>query len=60
MAKNQMVAGAGLEPTTSGLWARRATKLLHPALYDKNLKVMIGSHAQDINIRSFIEHVNIY
>ena len=27
-----MVAGAGFEPTTFGLWARRATKLLHPAI----------------------------
>ena len=26
-----LVAGAGFEPTTFGLWARRATKLLHPA-----------------------------
>ena len=28
-----MVAGAGFEPTTFGLWARRATRLLHPALF---------------------------
>ena len=28
-----MVAGVGFEPTTSGLWARRATKLLHPATW---------------------------
>ena len=27
-----MVAGAGFEPTTSGLWAQRATGLLHPAI----------------------------
>ena len=27
-----MVAGAGFEPTTFGLWARRATRLLHPAM----------------------------
>ena len=27
-----MVAGDGFEPTTSGLWAQRATKLLHPAI----------------------------
>ena len=27
-----MVAGAGFEPTTSGLWAQRATRLLHPAI----------------------------
>ena len=29
-----LVAGAGFEPATFGLWARRATKLLHPALND--------------------------
>ena len=28
----EVVAGAGFEPATSGLWARRATWLLHPAL----------------------------
>ena len=26
------IAGAGFEPTTSGLWARRATRLLYPAI----------------------------
>ena len=26
-----LVAGAGFEPTTFGLWARRAARLLHPA-----------------------------
>ena len=26
------IAGAGFEPTTFGLWARRATRLLHPAI----------------------------
>ena len=31
--RDQMVAGAGFEPTTFGLWAQRATKLLHPAIY---------------------------
>ena len=29
---NVWVAGAGFEPTTFGLWARRATRLLHPAM----------------------------
>ena len=29
------IAGAGFEPTTFGLWARRATELLHPALIQK-------------------------
>ena len=27
-----LVAGAGFEPTTFGLWARRATRLLYPAI----------------------------
>ena len=30
-SKQVVVAGAGFEPATSGLWARRATRLLHPA-----------------------------
>ena len=30
-----LIAGAGFEPTTFGLWARRATELLHPALIQK-------------------------
>ena len=29
-----LVAEAGFEPTTFGLWARRATRLLHPASTD--------------------------
>ena len=32
----KMVAGAGFEPTTFGLWARRATRLLHPASINNN------------------------
>ena len=28
----KLVAGEGFEPTTSGLWAQRATELLHPAI----------------------------
>ncbi len=28
----QQLAGAGFEPATSGLWARRATRLLYPAI----------------------------
>ena len=27
-----LVAGSGFEPMTSGLWARRATRLLYPAM----------------------------
>ena len=30
--ETNMVAGAGFEPTTSGLWAQRATWLLYPAI----------------------------
>ena len=30
------IAGAGFEPTTFGLWARRATRLLHPAIINNN------------------------
>ena len=29
------IAGAGFEPTTFGLWARRASRLLHPAIIIK-------------------------
>ena len=30
---SRLVAGGGLEPPTSGLWARQANQLLHPAMY---------------------------
>ena len=30
--RNHLVAGDGFEPTTFGLWAQRATKLLYPAI----------------------------
>ena len=30
----QMVVPVGIEPTTSGLWARRATRLLYPAIFN--------------------------
>ena len=36
--RNHLVAGDGFEPTTSGLWAQRATKLLHPAILANNLQ----------------------
>ena len=32
LLKSKAIAGAGFEPTTFGLWARRATWLLHPAI----------------------------
>ncbi len=34
----KMVAGAGFEPTTFGLWAQRATRLLHPAIINYKTK----------------------
>ena len=39
------IAGAGFEPTTFGLWARRASRLLHPAILNYlpfQVKPMIG------------------
>ena len=32
--ETKLVAGRGFEPLAFGLWARRATKLLHPAIYN--------------------------
>lgn len=29
-----LVAGAGFEPATCGLWARRAARLLYPAIFN--------------------------
>ena len=29
----RVVAGSGFEPLTFGLWAQRATRLLHPAIF---------------------------
>ncbi len=31
LSGQKKIAGAGFEPTTFGLWARRASRLLHPA-----------------------------
>ena len=36
------VAGIGFEPMTSGLWARRASRLLHPAILYCSLKEKMG------------------
>ena len=44
---HKKIAGAGFEPTTFGLWARRASRLLHPAsiftllLYTISIKISI-------------------
>ena len=42
-----MVAGVGFEPTAFGLWARRATRLLHPAIYKK-----VWRRRRDLNPRA--------
>ena len=34
------VAGTGFEPMTFGLWARRASRLLHPALYNCDCSIL--------------------
>ena len=36
------IAGAGFEPTTFGLWARRASRLLHPATLFNLLYTYLG------------------
>ena len=50
--KSFLVAGAGFEPTTFGLWARRATRLLHPAIlnYKRNTKISASKRRRpDLN-----------
>ena len=37
MIDSILVAGTGFEPVTFGLWARRAAKLLHPAIDTTNI-----------------------
>ena len=38
---HKKIAGAGFEPATFGLWARRASRLLHPAIELTSLKVIM-------------------
>ena len=38
--QSQMVARAGFEPTASGLWARRATRLLYLAMWRSFLNII--------------------
>ena len=64
----QVIAGAGFEPATSGLWARRATRLLYPAvikhIYYKNI-IIQEEQKQIINfflsfrqlLRFFLAHI---
>ena len=47
-----LVAEEGLEPPTFGLWARRATELLHPAI---SLSCYISIAQKKIKIKSFIK-----
>lgn len=42
MSGTAVVAGGGFEPPTSGLWAQRATELLHPALRPTENKGELG------------------
>ena len=35
-----LVAGGGFGPPTSGLWARRATRLLYPAIFSMPSKIL--------------------
>ena len=44
-----LVAEAGFEPTTFGLWARRATGLLYPALTYKIIKIIEWCLGPDLN-----------
>ena len=46
-----MVAGDGFEPSTFGLWARRATRLLHPAsIFSNNTFNGTGIISQGISV----------
>ena len=47
------IAGAGFEPTTSGLWARRASRLLHPAIY----YLVFDWAEKDSNLRSNLQQI---
>ena len=45
---NFLVAGAGFEPTTFGLRARRATELLHPA----SRRIYVGASSRPVKLFS--------
>ena len=49
------VAGTGFEPMTFGLWARRASRLLHPAIFAKYEVVEWGK--VDSNHRSKLQQI---
>ena len=38
---SSQVAGAGFEPATFWLWARRASRLLHPAIFHKEHRIAL-------------------
>ena len=47
--QKKRVAGTGFEPVTFGLWARRASRLLHPAILNYKTKLII-LYAKNKNI----------
>ena len=54
----ELVAGAGFEPTTFGLWARRATRLLHPApVYFKSIDYFILSLKLEFTVTSIPKEI---
>ena len=48
-----MVAGEGFEPTTFGLWARWATRLLHPAIWTTLLVYHTLQHFQNLFLKKW-------
>ena len=51
----QLVAGEGFEPSTFGLWARRAARLLHPApAASFRPNIHATSKPQQISLRRFV------
>ena len=42
------VAGIGFEPMTFGLWARRASRLLHPAIINKKWMEVDSNHRSNL------------
>ena len=52
-----VVAGAGFEPATFGLWAQRATGLLHPAM-SSFLASLLKKRAKIIGDHTLVNNVN--
>ena len=50
----KLVAGAGFEPTNFGLLARRATELLHPAIFFVlSLECLFIISQMNVNVNTF-------